>query len=125
MSRANLGPLTMVYTPPASCFTPWVRAYHNYYIANYGQICWTGEGPSYYVAELCYPLLLGSTHNQQVNVIPIFSPGFSCPSGFTPACTVTRGASETSPLSTGTDYTVQWSILDPGETAVNCCPRWV
>jgi hypothetical protein len=123
-SRTNVGPLTTVFTPPTACFTPAIEsdADPSVFQAYYGNTCIaTGTGSTLVLAPSCYPPGTGIVF-ASYSTMPFYSPGLSCPAGFTSACAVTRVEGETLPQSTRSTDPNIWSMLEPGETAIACCP---
>ncbi|KAH8885295.1 hypothetical protein GQ53DRAFT_878663 [Thozetella sp. PMI_491] len=109
--RTILGPLTEIFTPPASCATPIpdLATYNKGFIAQEcsphlhdNANCWPPRGTS---ASINTPLTLYGWG--------FYSPGTVCPSGWYQACTATANGMSAWP--------VQFSMLE-GETAVGCCP---
>lgn len=121
-SRTVLAPLTTVFTPAATCSS---------YVANgilaptvdywQAQACSDGAPVD---ALPCWPPALVQTS------IPLhgrgfYSPGLSCPAGYTSACTAAQSTNGSpSPLALGTSFVFQYP-LTAGETAIGCCPGLV
>jgi len=122
-SRTNVGPLTTVFTPPTTCFTPAVESDEpTLFYAYYGNTCWATSTESTLVLDSsCYPPGTGIVF-ASYSTIPFYSPDISCPAGFTSACAVTRVEGEALPQFTRSTDPDIWSMLEPGETAIACCP---
>lgn len=140
----NIGPLTTTFTAPASCTTEFKIAVAptDSPSLEYQDDC------SYEPPSDCHPH--GSVINSLVSsigatptlgVILYQSPGLFCPSGWStagaatkvnPTSTSTSGAFNlTNVVPTGVPAFFQpaldsfMSALDPGETAIACCPRFL
>ena len=133
IARTVIGPLTTTFVQPSEC---------TYFGTNPGVF---GAGTSYFQAQsclvppsngqafdasTCWPPPITDTHTTVFAPEPPFngwgfySPAYICPSGYSTACTAAQlsdGAS--SPIVfPGTEFAFQYP-LQPGETAVGCCPR--
>jgi len=122
----NLGPLTTVFTPPPAC-TNAVGVVDGgllgigligggvLNVANLGQACARGKGVD---ATSCWPPTSSGAPSKAapLNGWGYYSPGVNCPAGYATACAATAGGRS--------DWPVQFR-LNPGETAVGCCPRCV
>ncbi|MCJ1328486.1 hypothetical protein MMC10_005163 [Thelotrema lepadinum] len=132
IARTVIGPLTTTFVQPSEC---------TYFGTNPGVF---GAGTSYFQAQsclvppsngqafdasTCWPPPITDTHTTVFAPEPPFngwgfySPAYICPSGYSTACTAAQlsdGAS--SPIVfPGTEFAFQYP-LQPGETAVGCCP---
>jgi len=112
-----LGPLTTEFTPPAKCST------HTWGICNtcsqqhafQGINCSEGDDVD------CWPPVTAGVDRpdgQYLKGWGVYSPGISCPNGFTAACTSTRGQSRAG------GWKAQFDVGDR-ETAIGCCPTYV
>ncbi|CAK1360384.1 hypothetical protein CB0940_06441 [Cercospora beticola] len=126
---SNLGPLTTVFTPPASCNTPVSTNLFIQARGAWGQHCdWTRT------ADLprseCYPSYTGpnpaAIAGGNNNWLPgeqkfYYSPGYSCPAGWQAATTLTGPA----PTSMGIwdDGQKPLALVGVPGTQVVCCPN--
>jgi hypothetical protein len=112
MTRNILGPLTTVFTAPQECD---VAALISYQTSAYrGQSCTVDFLAD---ASTCWPQVTAAAPLQSppLNGWGFYSPGISCPAGYTSACSATQGSS--------TGWVMQFP-MDEGETAVGCCPTY-
>jgi hypothetical protein len=124
----KVGALTTPFTPPDACFTHYVDYVGNdkftHISAAYGFSC----VPWMSMDKQCYPASM-TTKSGKYSVVAAYSPGSSCPGGWTPACSGSRTYSGTLSYSDfttmGVDARAFWSKLVPGETWVGCCPRYI
>lgn len=126
-SKVVVGPFTTDFTPPQSCTTlghfaafvtdPPLKARWTF---KRGQLCADVD-----IADGCLPTQFMETFSQklgsgnQLETIPVFSPGDRCPVGYEGACTMV-------PQTQMTDLqgkTLAWAALRYGEMAIGCCPR--
>ncbi|KAL4795800.1 hypothetical protein BDV19DRAFT_362113 [Aspergillus venezuelensis] len=145
---ANLGPAPTALTFPSSCTTidyevastdyPEVAYWYNYcnpdYFAAYG-------------STECYAqptdTAIGSSYSTNGHIIPFYSPGPSCPSGYkTVGAIAHQTGSGQAPISTSGIFNEDpyerfespfpygfgiqdtfAALLDPGETVIACCPE--
>ncbi|KAJ3485486.1 hypothetical protein NLG97_g6804 [Lecanicillium saksenae] len=132
--RTNLGPLTATFSGPSSCsvldgsFTKDGGALNG----ALGYSCRArGNGQIFGPDPSCFPSSLASYINagdQWLSTIAVYSPGNICPNGFSSACTMTRSANDRPPTTAGilqTANRAMFNILEIGETAIGCCPRYV
>jgi hypothetical protein len=124
----NLGPLTTTFTPLPDCTSLravyWGRSVlpsEVYTLVNLER----GYSCARTLAEArteCLPMRWGAAYNHVNqnsgvnNVYPVYSPGLVCPAGYSTGCVMvysTKG---------GADTATRWSILQPGESAIGCCP---
>jgi hypothetical protein len=126
---ADLGPLTTVFTPPPDCtastlFYGYVYGDYRYYLLR-GQSCRSYETTMGFPplwAPSCWPSGMAQYIQSQDKIkIPYYSPGQSCPSGFTSACSMTKQEGDRLPP---TDRYL-WTVLSTNETAIVCCPTYV
>jgi hypothetical protein len=151
-SLVNFGPLTTTYTAPASCATVASNVAFGFKDApsiipfsadctftSYGSCLPSGSG-------LDSQILSSQTEVQLFRYIDYFSPGISCPNGWatvgvaakatdgsvssTGAFSVELGFSTAKPTGVlnvlvNPPINVLMAAMDPGETAVLCCPRFV
>ncbi|PPJ59903.1 hypothetical protein CBER1_08303 [Cercospora berteroae] len=126
---SNLGPLTTVFTPPASCNTPVSTNLFVQARGAWGQHCdWTRTAdlprsecyPSYTAPN---PAAIAGGDN---NFLPgdqkfYYSPGYSCPAGWQAATTLTGPA----PTSMGIwdEGQKPLALIDVPGTQVVCCPN--
>jgi hypothetical protein len=118
-----LGPLTTVFTADPTCMTLMFRECGSSDVCTgwLAQTCTsdlagttTSYGPSNEFA--CFPPLTSGTVTETYGGWGFYSPGLSCPSGYTSACSATAGA-------TGS-FQFEYPLV-LGETAVGCCPTYV
>ena len=145
-SLYNIGPLTTTFRAPASCTTNYIALGQ---ASNPSEIEWFVTCPFVPPAD-CNPTgsviqsiyTAGEGHNPQAgNVIVYHSPGLICPAGWetvgaaarpNPTSTSISGAFNVStalPTGTGESFFLPQQdaiieALEPGETAVLCCPRF-
>lgn len=114
-SRTIINSLTTTFTPPVTCTIPVIACP----TCNYGwaaQTCHTSVEDN----TACWPSTSSGflpSPTQPLWGWGFYSPGLICPKGYTSACTATATAT-----TLGT-WTPQW-VMDAGETAVGCCPRY-
>lgn len=124
--RSSLGPLTTTFTLPQECSIYGVMAEDQIrYFAKaqdcsgYGLIdtstCWPSVPPSLFVEKT---LMLP---NEQFLGLGFYSPGLVCPSGFTSACTAASVLAGEPFPQIDVPFVPKFP-LEPGETAVGCCP---
>ncbi|KAK3356832.1 hypothetical protein B0T25DRAFT_537507 [Lasiosphaeria hispida] len=111
-SRVILGPLTATFQPPAQCSVG-VGVCSTCDAVFYGQRCGSA-GPQ--DDTTCWPpTTQGALRpSSTLSGWGLYSPGISCPVGFTSACHATADSSRA-------DWAMQF-LMEPGETAVGCCP---
>ncbi|KAK8092566.1 hypothetical protein PG999_014765 [Apiospora kogelbergensis] len=125
-TRNVLGPLTTIFTPKPTCTTPVAGSCHDQNcVAWNGQVCTTLAkwNNSYSVMDQssCWPAYTSGAVTIDVAVKGalggwgFYSPGLSCPAGYTSACT------KTADTNSQNDFTFQFAPT-AGETAVGCCP---
>lgn len=147
-SLINFGPLTTTFAPPASCFSGTTGVQIVFSSDLEGNAFQTNCGRDAVILGDCFPsgpaqdaVRTSQFPNPDPQVMAYFSPGLFCPSGWTTAGAATKtgdGAPNTSgafslipvPTNVGPDFAVfepnmQVLVLDAGETAVLCCPRYV
>ena len=137
----NLGPLTTTYTAPTSCST----ALDHVFITQPEERLWYGDGCELATYGDCVPS--GSAIDARapavysavdIDEVYYHSPGIACPANWATVGVVAK-ASNGSFSSTGVfsptalptsghlgsqfGLNVLMSAMDPGETAVVCCPR--
>jgi hypothetical protein len=136
-SRTNLGSLTTVFTPPPACFTPYMGGWapgtplYNSLLWGIGCSLTSYTNGGFYEhgwSTACYPsgmfyesVFMGANTviaAGQGQSIAVYSPGLSCPQGFSSACTVTKQPGDQPPAT----EPLLWSALATGETAIGCCP---
>jgi len=115
-SRVILGPLTTTFQPPAPC-SAGVGICSTCNDVFFGQKCGS-SGPQ--DDTTCWPpATQGALRpSSALNGWGFYSPGISCPVGFTSACYATADS--------GSSQTADWAMqfrMEPGETAVGCCPQ--
>ncbi|KAH6632447.1 hypothetical protein F5144DRAFT_603189 [Chaetomium tenue] len=111
--RTILGPLTTIFTPPASC-TIAVGLCKTCDVAWWGQTCGGGGEED---NTSCWPTTTEGV--PEPTKLPLYgwgfySPGLECPVGYTSACSAVEGV------------TSQWKHqfqMEPEETFVGCCPE--
>ncbi|CAI7617208.1 unnamed protein product [Penicillium pancosmium] len=110
LAQNNFGPLITPFTLPSSCATPFLPC-ELCTVALKGQVC----GPSYYTDDPeCWPLRPLETQSPRPRFLQgFYSPGVSCPAGYTSACQVTHGGGG------GFSFDVPPTT---SETAIGCCP---
>lgn len=143
----NLGPLTSTFTAPASCATE-----HGTWLvpASGPTSFWNPVECKFFPVNDCYPSSAAMKSHVPTGVeptpgmayLPYYSPGLVCPSGWetvgvaeklSPSSTSMSGmfSQEISLPTSGVvgfvnnpNPNVLMAALDPGETAVVCCPRY-
>ena len=115
-----LGPLTTVWTLPPTCtyLIPPCSTCVEFF---QGQTCGTtasGDPGEPQDNADCWPPRDRNVGTAQWPFVGwgFYSPGLSCPIGYTSACTAVYGE--------GSEWDVEF-ILRPKETAVGCCPQYV
>ncbi|KAJ5974530.1 hypothetical protein N7481_011740 [Penicillium waksmanii] len=110
LAQNNFGPLTTPFALPSSCAAAFLPC-ELCTVALKGQGC----GPSYYTDDPeCWPLRPLETQSPRPRFLQgFYSPGVSCPVGYTSACQVTHGGGG------GFTFDVPPSS---SETAIGCCP---
>ncbi|KAF2750316.1 hypothetical protein M011DRAFT_237900 [Sporormia fimetaria CBS 119925] len=124
-TRSNLGPLTTLFTPPTECSRA-VLPCQTCSTAWLGLACSSDGGPIDDIT--CWPPATSSIPRPTpyVSGMGFYSPGISCPAGYTSACTAvsTRpGQTDVPELITRgpfKDGGFQFRLVE-GETAVGCC----
>jgi hypothetical protein len=125
VTSTNVGPLTSTFTPASSCSNlhlHYIRPSNSVDQASqvwlYGNQC---LGLTKTVPSNCLPSdyvsiynSLGDAHDR---TYPVMSPGYGCPVGYEPSCTMMQ----IPPATTG--LTRAWRVLAQNETAIGCCPR--
>lgn len=112
-TRNILGPLTTVFTAPQECdFAGIISSQTSAYR---GQACIADHLID---ASTCWPQTTSAAplKSPPLNGWGFYSPGISCPAGYTSACSATQGSS--------TGWEMQFP-MDERETAVGCCPTYV
>lgn len=112
-TRNILGPLTTVFTAPQECdFAGIISSQTSAYR---GQGCTVDHLVD---ASTCWPQATAAAplKSPPLNGWGFYSPGISCPAGYTSACSATQGSS--------TGWEMQFA-MDARETAVGCCPTYV
>lgn len=137
-ARTNLGPLTTTFSADSTCsiidgtFTKVGGALNGAvgYMCHRGHSDTEGDGQLFYADDTCFPNSLAAYVNKGdrwLDSIAVYSPGSVCPHGFTEACTMARSANDVPPT-TGRGFATAsravFNILEIGETAVGCCPRY-
>ncbi|KAF2210568.1 hypothetical protein CERZMDRAFT_85903 [Cercospora zeae-maydis SCOH1-5] len=126
---SNLGPLTTVFTPPASCNTPVATNLFVQARTSWGYDCaWTRTAdiprsdcyPSYTAPD---PSAIAGGDN---NFLPgeqkfYYSPGYSCPAGWQAATTISRPAAPT--VGIWNQAQGPLALVDVPGTQVVCCPN--
>lgn len=114
--RTILGPLTTAFVYPSSCSVV-VKDCVTCSKGYQGQTCGTNTFNTQGVQDdpSCWPPRTDDSLVTDValNGWGIYSPGISCPDGYSTACAATQGADGGFPF--------QFS-LEKSETAVGCCP---
>lgn len=112
-TRNILGPLTTVFTAPQECTLAGIINSHT--AAYRGQGCIVDHLAD---ASTCWPQATAAAplKSPPLNGWGFYSPGISCPAGYTSACSATQGSS--------TGWEMQFA-MDERETAVGCCPTYV
>lgn len=113
-TRSILGPLTTVFNAPPECALAGVAG-TPLSIGFRGQTC---VGDSLADESVCWPAATAAAPaaSTPLNGWGFYSPGISCPAGYTTACDATQG------------YRTGWQMqftMEEGETAVGCCPTYV
>lgn len=128
--RNVLGPLTTPFTFPAGCSNLALNQGGGQTVAWQAQTCLVEYvSPSYLADALsddanCWPPATVTTPTGALLGWGFYSPGLSCPTGWTSACTAAMMSGGQSPrITDGTSFSFQFS-LTAGETAVGCCPRY-
>lgn len=112
-TRNILGPLTTVFTAPQECdFAGMISSQTSAYR---GQGCFVDHLVD---VSTCWPQATAAAplKNPPFNGWGFYSPGISCPAGYTSACSATKGSM--------TGWEMQFA-MDERETAVGCCPTYV
>ena len=138
----NLGPLTTAFEPPDNC-NVLALAYHGHrantspvldlYQFNYGQECDVLDD-KFSIVSSCVPPRFASAYSgiyggMDDGVMPVYSPGLACPSGYQPVCTFY--GNNTVAYGSWVDRSVgatvggtYMAMLDAKETATGCCPKY-
>lgn len=120
---ANVGPLDPSFTPASDCTNLTLNGAR--IPTERGEepiltLFWGAGGECAYqkrtIKSACLPSRYGTLYQAHTILYPVLSPGFACPTGHTPACTLV--ATTTSPVSSITS----WNALGDGDTAIGCCP---
>lgn len=136
ISTVPYGPLTTVFTPPSSCLT--FRAQrstvgpdgssYSLYRQPWGFDCTAVHTNSSWSVQFtkdsaCFP---SSTITTSVGIEyqGIYSPGLTCPFGWTAACVVPQTA-ERPPFHGSPALYRLWGVLKTSETFIGCCPPYV
>lgn len=118
-ARDNLGPLTTPFTYPSSC-TLAVLECSTCSTGWQAQTCSDNTYNNQGVQDNpdCWPPRINGNLLTDVAFLGggFYSPGISCPVGYSTACSATGGGS--------TGYSFQYPLL-ASETAVGCCPRYL
>lgn len=134
-ATSNLGPLTTTFVPASSCgvmdgsFTK-VGGGLNGAVGYACQVA-TRDGQIFGPDPACFPNSLASYINngdRWLSSLAVYSPGSICPEGFSAACTVERSKDDEPPTTTRNIITASramYNVLQIGETAVGCCPKYV
>lgn len=113
-TRPILGPLTTEFSAPQECEFAGVQG-TPLSVGFWGQTC-VGD----FLADetTCWPPATAAAPSATPPIAGwgFYSPGISCPAGYTTACDATQG------FRTGWD--MQFT-MEKGETAVGCCPTYV
>ena len=121
--RNSLGPLTTTFAHPSECW--------NWGIEDYTASLQQGCTSSSLIDTIdCWPpipesivearSILSSEHFYGLG---FYSPGFVCPTGYTSACTQIQPPSGELPsIEVDVSFDFQYP-LEPGETAIGCCPK--
>ena len=127
ITLSNMGPMTTTFTPPISCGTISLDAEITLTSGVlqvegvYGGVCapnTIGANPGPQYNNNCYPTSLLSAYDTAIMQMPMYSPGLVCPKGYTTACTMTHGQTE-SMMINGRFGIVS---MKPDETLAQCCP---
>lgn len=113
-ARNILGPLTTAFTPPQDCDFAAILS-DSLTLAYRAQTC---VGERLEDVSTCWPQVTAAAplNSPPFNGWGFYSPGISCPAGYTSACFATQGSR--------TGWDMQFP-MDVGETAVGCCPTYV
>lgn len=120
-TRDNLlGPLTTVFSADPTCMTLLFGECGSDTVCSgwLGQTCNLATTSSFYWPSndlACYPSWTTGAQTLAYNGWGFYSPGLSCPSGYTSACSTTADVSG--------NFQFQFPPT-AGETAVGCCPRY-
>lgn len=147
---SNVGPMTTVWTPPASCATPSPQLYIAYNDSGlvwpqWAQKCETRNYgdcyPSGKAIDTAWSSAFSASNLANAGTIYYFSPASACPQGYTTAGVAAKnGAGDVSSsgayvppvvtdpwyrdmLSSNPPNNVLMEALGDGETAVVCCPE--
>lgn len=146
----NWGPVTTTFTAPASCSTAGDFLIGNttdFPLYDYATQCSTYGDYGCTPTGTFFPsLTIESNLTKMDDNIPYYSPGLYCPSGWATVGVAARDGDKTTSLSgilgvstttttsdswldylpkVGNPLTMLAELLDPGETLVMCCPRYV
>ena len=129
----NNGPLTTAFTAPATCSTAFVMlglATDPAAVQWDAQCDWVPPADCNPSGSVIQSIISAQNNNAAAaDVIVYHSPGLVCPSGWA----TVGAAAKLNPMSTSTSgafnpsvplLDVFMSALDPGETAILCCPRF-
>ncbi|KAK2596058.1 hypothetical protein N8I77_013566 [Diaporthe amygdali] len=110
-ARNVLGPLTTAFTAPQDCDFAAILG-DSLTLAYRAQTC---VGERLEDVSTCWPQVTAAAplNSPPFNGWGFYSPGISCPAGYTSACFATQGSR--------TGWDMQFP-MDVGETAVGCCP---
>ena len=140
----NLGPLTTTYTAPASCATGTARVNIAFLTTPHALFEYSPDCTGQPVGD-CVPsgaaidsLASAALTTPAANAVFYYSPGLVCPSNWATMGAVAKAAdgkfstsgafSATTPIPTrffDPPLNIIMNAMDPGETAVVCCPRFV
>lgn len=117
LPRTVLGPLTSIWTPPASCSVPIADGPYTdegRTAAYRDQTCATAASSGIYDASQCWPPTAASAAAATPPFLArgFYSPGLVCPSGYSSACTAVGGSAVSG-------WTPEYTVA-PMETAVGC-----
>ena len=123
-SRSSLGPLTTEFTLPQECTIYAAQELDDGSINGF----WAAQGCSDYTVvdtASCWPSVDPSVSIPSPPLLGFgfYSPAYVCPSDWVTACTaaVLDNGSPSPIISPGVSFDFQYP-LNPGETAVGCCP---
>lgn len=119
-TRANLGPLTTTFTAPKRC-TDAMHEPSAAPLGGAGRLAQTCYNDHMIDDTACWPSPPTITKGVLSSPTPtppwaggVYTPGLVCPNAHTTACSATAGVDG--------GFTFQFG-LEPGETAMGCCPR--
>ncbi|KAF2231678.1 hypothetical protein EV356DRAFT_535352 [Viridothelium virens] len=127
-SRTVLGPLTTTFTPPPSCSSLFRSLDVSFTVlfptvAVRAASCAYGLAPQMVDDVGCWPsMTTEATAQVSSGGWGLYSPGLSCPSGYTSACSAVAAKSESALAFTSVEgFQFQFPLL-ASETATGCCP---